>query len=61
MFRTIETPSKQHGTLFCMGYNFKCSEYVKTRKNLEALYIILWKPNFKNQIDLKQSMIILTP
>ena len=28
-----------------MDYYFKCSKNAKTRKNLEASYIAIWKPD----------------
>ena len=45
MFTAIKTPSKQDQPLFYMGCHFKCSKKCYNRKNLEASYIALWKPD----------------
>ena len=36
-----------------MGCHFKCSKNAKMRKNLEASYIALWKPDLNEQKDFK--------
>ena len=50
----MKTSSKQHQPLFYMGCYFKCSKNAKTRKNLEASYIALWKPDLNEQKDFER-------
>ena len=34
-----------------MSYYFKCLKNTKTRKNLEELQVLLWKPDLNEQKD----------
>ena len=41
-------------TTIIHGCHFKCSKNAKTRKNLEASYIALWRPDLNEQKDFER-------
>ena len=40
-----------------MSCHFKCSKNAKTKKNLEASYIALWKPDLNKQKDFERLLL----